>query len=135
MTHHVRAILVALLFCSAAAHAHDRKPPEPAPPTAPPLAPFVDTWGGWRAHVGVSAVLGAAGILAFPDRPVAVFAGCMLPGLVREIRQSRDPGNGFSRRDIAANAFGCLAGEVGGGLIGAAIDANGTHWLTWSRGF
>lgn len=126
--------LLALLWLPFCAAAHEApKPPLPSPVQPAPLPPFQDNWGGWRLHMGVSAAIGAVGILAFPDEPAAVFAGCMVPGLVRELRQEREPGNGFSRRDMVANAAGCLAGELAGGVVGAMVDANGQRWVTWSR--
>lgn len=129
-------VLLLASFCSHAqttAH-HNPPPPVTTPaPAAPP--PFVDNWGGWRAHLGISAAMGAAGILVFPDQPAAVFAACLTPGLVRELRQRRQPGNGFSWRDMAANAVGCGLGEIAGGAVSAAVDPDGRTWALWQRPF
>ena len=80
-------------------------------------AQYVDTWGGARAHVLVSAAIGATLYTAAPQYPYAAFGACLLPGLHREITKRNDPGNGFSKKDMISNSLGCALGMSGSRLM------------------
>ena len=82
-----------------------------------------DAWDGRdkAKHVVVSAVLGTASGAYFENKWTA-FGVAMIPGLVKEISDSRKHDNHFSGKDLAADA------------IGAALGVQFGHWMITSRG-
>lgn len=67
-------------------------------------------------HAAVSAVFGAiAG--ASMDSKAAAFGIAMVPGLLKEIHDSRKDGSGFSGRDLAADAIGAALGVYVGNCV------------------
>jgi uncharacterized protein YfiM (DUF2279 family) len=78
-----------------------------------------DSWRGpdKTEHFLGSFVLGAAAGGVFPDRPWAAFGAAMVPGVLKELIDSRQPGNKFSGKDLVADA------------LGAALGVRTTHWL------
>jgi len=82
-----------------------------------------DTWNSSDklSHMAVSAALGTASGAYFENKWTA-FGVAMIPGVVKEIIDSRDRGNRFSGKDLAANA------------IGAAVGVQFGHWIITSRG-
>lgn len=70
-----------------------------------------DNWGGRNAHIVYSAVLGATLEMSFPRvNPILLGAVCLIPGHLREQRQSHMPGNRYSEKDMISNAVGCSLG-------------------------
>ena len=72
-----------------------------------------DDWTGPDKvkHFGVSFALGAGAQMILPeDKPVAAFAMAMMPGLAKELSDSRKGGSGFSVKDLAADAAGAALG-------------------------
>lgn len=61
-------------------------------------------------HAGASFALGFVAGNQWPyDKPKA-FLWAMVPGLAKEVFDSRKGGSGFSRADLAADALGAAAG-------------------------
>lgn len=89
--------------------------------TAPSRA--ADRWNGQdkAEHVAVSAVIGTASGAYFEKRWTA-FGVAMIPGLLKEVADSRAAHNHFSGKDIAADA------------VGAALGVQLGHWIVTSRG-
>ncbi len=78
--------------------------------------------GGDKArHLVVSAALGTASGAYFENKWTA-FGVAMIPGLAKEIMDSRKHDNHFSGKDLVANA------------IGAALGVQLGHWMITSRG-
>lgn len=69
-----------------------------------------------QKHFAVSAALGA-GASAITDSDNAAVALALVPGLAKELYDSRSGGTGFSWRDMVANAAGAYLGVKLGGLI------------------
>jgi hypothetical protein len=83
---------------------------QPVLPSMPP-----DNNGGARAHVGYSAAMGAIGTVLAPEHKWWVLAGCITIGAAKELRDRNKGQPGyqhglFSRKDLRADAAGCLAG-------------------------
>jgi hypothetical protein len=81
-----------------------------------------DGWGGYKAHIGISAVFGAASrTLVFKD-PVKAWALAMVPGVLKEVQDYRKDTPGyrhglFSRKDLISDAVGAAVGVYAGGII------------------
>lgn len=90
---------------------------------AAPAHAVEDNWGGGdkARHVVVSAVLGTASGAYFENKWTA-FGVAMIPGVAKEIMDSRKHDNHFSGKDLVANA------------IGAALGVQLGHWIITSRG-
>ena len=90
---------------------------------AAPAQAVEDNWGDADKvrHLVVSAALGTASGAYFENRWTA-FGVAMIPGLAKEIMDSRKNDNHFSGKDLVANA------------IGAAMGVQLGHWLITSRG-
>lgn len=67
-------------------------------------------------HAAVSAGLGLAAAAQIAD-PWRAWGVAMLPGLAKEVYDSRKGGTGFSLPDMAANAIGAYVGVKVAGLI------------------
>ena len=67
-------------------------------------------------HAAGSALLGAVARSQEPD-PLKAWALAMVPGVIKELSDSRPGGTGFSVKDMAANAVGAYIGVKVGGLI------------------
>jgi uncharacterized protein YfiM (DUF2279 family) len=78
---------------------------------------------GGKEHFLFSGALGMGCASVFRDSNAKAFGCAMLPGLVKEVYDSRQPGNKFSASDLAFNALGAAVG------IGA-----GRWFLTHSNG-
>jgi hypothetical protein len=103
--------LFLLAACSLAIAHPEVRPADPPPPSTTHVP---DNWGGWRAHIGVSAGIGALVYAAAPDAPWwAQTAVCLLPGHIRESRSRHHTGNRYSERDMFMNLVGCGVGLVG----------------------
>ncbi|KND58393.1 Phage protein [Candidatus Burkholderia verschuerenii] len=86
-----------------------------------------DSWTGSDKleHAGVSAAFGALGAYAMRDTDHPVIYGSLLgtaPGLLKEAVDGTCRSDGFSYKDLVADAFGAV--------VGAAL----THWaITYQR--
>lgn len=88
-------------------------------------AAAADSWTGSdkAAHLGVSFSLGAIGAQIAstgrePDRaPLYGAAVGVLPGLLKELADSRASNNGFSGKDMVANIVGAAVGAAFGGRV------------------
>ena len=103
MRHTIKTIAAcALLAMSAAASAQDR-------------------WNGddKPKHVAASAVSAVIveSMFAQTLHPVERFGLAMIPGIVKELADTRRGGSGFSGKDIAADALGVLGGMAFHGLV------------------
>lgn len=89
----IRTIAVALMLTCSAAHA--------------------DEWLGRdkAKHAAVSFALGAGAQMILPeDKPVAAFALALMPGIAKELSDSRKGGSGWSNKDLVADAVGAAMG-------------------------
>lgn len=76
-------------------------------------AAHADEWLGRdkAKHAAVSFALGAGAQMILPeDKPVAAFALAMMPGIAKELSDSRKGGSGWSNKDIVADAVGAAMG-------------------------
>lgn len=117
---------VLLALFSIPAMGHENKPTvyETPVPNMPP-----DGWGGAQAHVGISALIGAA-TRSVVREPLPAFGVCMVPGLVKEVADYRKGQPGFrhglfSRKDLISDAAGCAVGVT----IGGFVFAPGRVWF------
>lgn len=72
-----------------------------------------DEWLGQdkAKHAAVSFALGAGAQMILPeDKPVAAFALAMMPGIAKELSDSRKGGSGWSNKDLVADAVGAAMG-------------------------
>ena len=99
---------------------HPQPTTKPEPVVIQNIPP--DNWGGYQAHVAISAVLGTASrTLVFKD-PVKAWALAMVPGVIHEIHDYRKDTPGyrhglFSRKDLISDAVGAAIGVYAGGII------------------
>lgn len=62
-------------------------------------------------HASVSFILGAGAQAILPeDKPLAAFGLAMMPGVAKELSDSRQGGSGFSTKDLVADAVGAALG-------------------------
>jgi putative lipoprotein len=89
--------LIVLLFCGSA-HAGD------------------GAWSvqGGKEHFIVSTALGFGCANVFQDSAMKAFGCAMVPGLIKEVIDSRQEGNKFSASDMGFNALGAALGVSGG---------------------
>ena len=90
-----------------------------------------------RKHFDISAMCGAGSQTLLQHRPeLSAFERIVygtslatLPGLAKELADSRTPGNRFDKRDLGADAAGALTGALFSGLLGTSVivlvDGNG----------
>jgi hypothetical protein len=126
-------VAVAAISCSADAHTEKHGYTKPHVNTELPNMP-PDNWGGAKAHLAYSTVLGAAGQSMFPRRSLPVFGACLGVGVLHELhdRNQGQPGykHGlFSRNDLKMNALGCGLGVLGVRGIQAYKDGKGFNVL------
>jgi hypothetical protein len=85
-----------------------------------------------RLHAGASFFIGVAAAHQWPNEPLKAFGVAMLPGLAKEVLDSRG-GTGFSGKDIAANAIGAALGVATGNWI--VSRNNGTTVVAYRTEF
>lgn len=90
---------------------------------AAPVSGFADDWSGpdKTRHFVVSAVLGTLSAMHYENKWRA-FGVALIPGLLKELHDSGQPGNHFSGKDMAANA------------LGAAVGVQIGHWIVTRDG-
>lgn len=69
---------------------------------------------GGKEHVIVSAALGLGCANVFQDSWGKAWGCAMMPGVLKELIDSRQPGNKFSGSDLAFDAIGAAIGVTGG---------------------
>lgn len=71
-----------------------------------------DDWTGRdkAKHAAVSFALGAGAGAIMPDNKTEAFALAMLPGIAKELSDSRKGGSGWSNKDLIADALGAYVG-------------------------
>jgi hypothetical protein len=98
------------------------------------LGPFANDK---HAHVAYSALAGlAATALAPSATPATRFALALVPGVLKELNDARNPGpgrTGWCNRDMLANALGAAAGVYVGGLVVRATRDGAA--VSYSRSF
>ena len=86
-------------------------------------------------HFMVSAAAGAIVVNARPDWPSGQqFLVAMVPGLAKELVDSRKGGSGFSTRDLLADAAGAYAGVQGWRWFIAPKEGGGAE-VQWNLKF
>jgi uncharacterized protein YfiM (DUF2279 family) len=90
---------------------------------APVSSVAADDWGGpdKTKHFAVSAVLGTLSAMHYENKWRA-FGVALIPGLLKELYDSGQPGNHFSGKDMTANA------------LGAAVGVQIGHWIVTRDG-
>lgn len=72
-----------------------------------------DEWFGQdkAKHAAVSFALGVGAQTILPeDKPLAAFGLAMMPGIAKELSDSRAGGSGWSNKDLVADAVGAALG-------------------------
>lgn len=77
-------------------------------------APAQDSWTGSdkKLHFGVSTISGFVARSFFPNEPIKAIGLALVPGLLKELSDSRDTGNKFSGKDMTWNFLGALTGSL-----------------------
>lgn len=86
---------------------------------APKIEPAQrDTWAGAPAHVAGSAIAGlACSTHIYPGERLKAFGCAMVPGLLKEVIDSRQAGNHFSTKDLISDAVGAALGVTAGNFM------------------
>lgn len=86
---------------------------------APKLeAPQRDTWNGAPAHIAGSAIAGlACSTHIYPGEQLKAFGCAMVPGVLKEVIDSRQAGNHFSTKDLISDAVGAALGVTAGNFM------------------
>lgn len=112
----MKILAIALvLMLALPVHAHDG-PKVPPPPPAEQATK--DTWAGAPAHLVVS--VGAGVVCAthiYPKESLKAFGCAMVPGVLKEVLDSTEKGNRFSKKDLIADVVGAAVGVYTGGLM------------------
>lgn len=115
----VLAVCAMFVFMAEHSHAHET----PKPPSEPQGDVAVDnsqgfSYGGYKEHIAVS---GLAGLVCsthiYPREDLKAFGCAMVPGVIKEVIDSRSKNNYFSGKDLLADAIGAALGVYTGGLL------------------
>ena len=135
----MRKILLPLLLslpflANAQTTSHHEEPPPPSDITVDNSQGW--SYGGYKEHFAVSALFGVVGAAQiFPHEPVKAFAFAMVPGVLKEVVDSRQKGNYFSGKDLAADALGAAFGVWAGGAMLSYSERDKTVKVSYSTKF